>query len=59
MAETEKQSIQNMSAAIATLPEEKKQFFIGFAEGVAAMADQVKGSGNRNTAQAVAEIQGS
>ena len=59
MAETEKQSIQNMSAAIATLPEEKKQFFIGFAEGVAARAEQVKGSGNRNTAQAVAEIPGS
>ena len=42
MAETEMLSIQNMGAAIASLPEEKKQFFIGFAEGVAAMADQVK-----------------
>ena len=51
VAETEKQSIQNMSAAIATLPEEKKQFFIGFAEGVAAMADQVKESGKREAAQ--------
>lgn len=42
MAENEKQSIQNMGAAIAALPEDKKQFFIGFAEGVAAMAEQIK-----------------
>ena len=40
MAENEKQIIRNMEAAIAALPEEKKQFFLGFAEGVAAMADQ-------------------
>ena len=31
-----------MEAAIAALPEEKKQFFLGYAEGVAAMADQIK-----------------
>lgn len=42
MAEEEKQIIQNMAAAIAGLPEEKKQYFVGFAEGVAAMAGQVK-----------------
>lgn len=42
MAENEKQSIRNMEAAIAALPEEKKQYFIGYAEGVAAMAEQTK-----------------
>ncbi len=42
MAEKEKQIAQTMANAIADLPEEKKQYFVGFAEGVAAMADQVK-----------------
>ena len=42
MAEQEKQSIQAMGDAIADLPEEKKQFFLGFAEGVAAMAEQTR-----------------
>lgn len=42
MAEQEKQIIQNMAQAIAELPEEKKQYFVGFAEGVAAMASQIK-----------------
>ena len=42
VAENEKQSIRNMEAAIADLPEEKKQYFLGYAEGVAAMAEQVK-----------------
>lgn len=40
MADEEKKIIQAMGDAIATLPETKKQYFIGFAEGVAAMADQ-------------------
>lgn len=34
MAETEQQSILKMGEAVAQLPEEKKQFFLGFAEGV-------------------------
>ncbi len=38
MAENEKQIIQNLEAAMQTLPEEKKQYFLGFSEGVAAMA---------------------
>lgn len=42
MTERENQIIRNMEAAIAALPEEKKQFFIGFAEGVAAMAEQFR-----------------
>lgn len=39
MAENEKQSIQRMAEALEGLPEEKKQYFLGFAEGVARMAE--------------------
>lgn len=42
MAEQEMQIIKNMAEAIAELPAEKKQYFMGFADGVAAMANQVK-----------------
>lgn len=34
MAEKEQQSILKMGEAVSQLPEEKKQFFLGFAEGV-------------------------
>ena len=34
MAENEQQSILKMGEAVSQLPEEKKQFFLGFAEGV-------------------------
>lgn len=42
MSENEKQIGKTLSEAVADLPEEKKQYFLGFAEGVAAMASQVK-----------------
>ena len=42
MAENEQQSILKMGEAVSQLPEDKKQFFLGFAEGVAAMADHGK-----------------
>ena len=42
MAENEQQSILKMGEAVSQLPEEKKQFFLGFAEGVATMADFIK-----------------
>lgn len=38
MAEKEQQIILNLAAAMAVVPEEKKAFFLGFAEGAAAMA---------------------
>lgn len=43
MAEKEKQIAKTIEGALADLPEEKKQYFMGFAEGVAAMAEQTKG----------------
>ena len=42
MNEKEQYIGQTLADAVADLPEEKKQYFVGFAEGVAAMADQVK-----------------
>lgn len=42
MPDKEKDIAKTMADAIADLPEEKKQYFVGFAEGVAAMADQIK-----------------
>ena len=42
MSDREHQVGETLSNAIADLPDEKKQYFIGFAEGVAAMAEQVK-----------------
>ena len=42
MNEQEQHIGQTLADAVADLPEEKKQYFVGFAEGVAAMADQVK-----------------
>ena len=38
MSEREKIIAQNIEKAVASLPEDKKQYFMGFAEGVAAMA---------------------
>ena len=46
MAEKEKQIAQALADAVAILPEEKKEYFLGFAEGVAAMAEQVKAKPN-------------
>lgn len=37
MSEKERIIAQNIERAMSSLPEEKKQYFIGFAEGVAAM----------------------
>ena len=42
MSDKEHQVGETLSKAIADLPENKKQYFIGFAEGVAAMAEQVR-----------------
>lgn len=39
MPEKEKQIARTLEAALADLPDEKKQYFMGYAEGVAAMAE--------------------
>lgn len=42
MPDKEKQIARTIENALADLPDEKKQYFMGYAEGVAAMADQMK-----------------
>ena len=42
MQEKEQHIGQTLAKAVADLPEEKKQYFVGYAEGVAAMANQIK-----------------
>ena len=51
MDEKEKQVGKTLSNAIADLPDEKKQYFIGFAEGVKAMADQIRPEHGSNAGQ--------
>jgi len=48
MSENENKIVQSMAEAIADLPDAKRQYFVGFAEGVAAMAEQVKGEKQKN-----------
>ena len=45
MNEMEKKIAQNIEVAMQCLPEEKRQYFLGFAEGVAAMAAQLQPQG--------------
>lgn len=42
MSEREKQIAENLADAISRLPDNKKEFLLGYAEGVAAMADKAK-----------------
>ena len=42
MEDREKQIATTIVEALAGLPEEKKQYFLGYAEGLAAMAAQIK-----------------
>lgn len=42
MSEREKQIAENLAEAVAKLPDGKREFLLGYAEGVAAMADKAK-----------------
>ena len=44
MSAREKEIIQSITKAVATLPEEKREFILGYAEGVLAMADRAQPS---------------
>lgn len=50
MGEKEKQIAENLAAACEQLPDGKKEFLMGYAEGVAAMAAKQSGeqAGNGN-----------
>lgn len=42
MSEREKRIAENLADAVSRLPDSKKEFLLGYAEGVAAMADKAK-----------------
>lgn len=42
MSEREKQIAENLVDAVSRLPDSKKEFLLGYAEGVAAMAGKAK-----------------
>lgn len=42
MSEREKQIAEKLAAACEHLPDDKKEFLLGYAEGVAAMAERGK-----------------
>ena len=42
MSAREKEIIQSITKAVATLPEEEREFILGYAEGVLAMAEQLR-----------------
>ena len=42
MTERERELIKNIAKALSILPDDKKEFLLGYAEGVAAMAEKPK-----------------
>lgn len=42
MSVTEKELVKSITEAVSTLPEKKKEYLLGYAEGVLAMADQAR-----------------
>lgn len=42
MSEREKRIAESLADAVSRLPDSKKEFLLGYAEGVAAMADKAK-----------------
>lgn len=42
MSDRERKIAENLAEAVAQLPDSKKEFLLGYAEGVAAMADKAK-----------------
>lgn len=52
MSEQEKRIADNIAKACANLPESKREYLLGFAEGVAAVAERM-GKEERNEAEGV------
>lgn len=42
MSESEKRIAESLAYAVSRLPDSKREFLLGYAEGVAAMADKAK-----------------
>lgn len=53
MSAKEKEIVRNITEAVSILPEKKREYIIGYAEGVLAMADRMKpGEPNAQTLDA-------
>ena len=48
MCDKDRKIVQSMADAIADLPDEKKDYFVGFTEGMVAMAGQIRGEKQKN-----------
>ena len=48
MSEKDNKIVQSMAEAIADLPDAKKDYFVGFTEGMVAMEGQIKGEKQKN-----------
>ncbi len=44
MSQNEKEIVQSITEAAFVLPDEKREYILGYAEGVLAMADQLRKS---------------
>ncbi len=42
MGTKEKEIVRNITEAVSLLPEDKREYILGYAEGVLAMADQAR-----------------
>lgn len=42
MSQNEKEIVQSITKAVSALPDEKREYILGYAEGVLAMADQLR-----------------
>ena len=42
MSTKEKEIVRNITEAVSILPEEKREYILGYAEGVLAMAEQLR-----------------
>lgn len=42
MSSKEKEIVKSITEAVSTLPEEKREYILGYAEGVLAMADRAR-----------------
>lgn len=42
MSTKEKEIVRNITEAVSVLPEKKREYILGYAEGVLAMADRTK-----------------
>ena len=51
MSQKEKEIVQSITEAVSALPDEKREYILGYAEGVLAMTDRTRCIGSPAAAQ--------